>query len=222
MTDLFADFVPDEWIDRVFAVMALAPQHTFQVLTKRPERMRSYMLTAGLYGRLLLEAGRLRRWRPKLGDIPISNPTQSAFWPQLWCGTSCEDQARADERIPHLLATPAAVRFISAEPLLAPIDLGRIRFPHGFVEIHGGHLPAIGWLIVGGESGRDARPMDLAWARSLVEQCRSAGTACFVKQLGSKPVGEWGETDRRPFMAGHWRLNDAKAATSPSSRLISA
>ncbi|MBN8972943.1 MAG: phage Gp37/Gp68 family protein [Rhizobiales bacterium] len=123
MTDLFADFVPDAWIDRIFAVMALAPQHTFQVLTKRAERMRTY-LSDRLRGSFVTAAALAmtpgRDWE--------KTPAWNMPWPlpNVWLGVSAEDQRRADERIPHLLATSAAVRFISAEPLLGPIDLTRV------------------------------------------------------------------------------------------------
>lgn len=126
--DLFAENVPDEWIDRVFAVMALAPQHTFQVLTKRARRMRDYVngLTCDGARRFNIAeaAGRMMEDGDEAHDW-VAN----AAWPlpNVWIGVSAEDQQRADERIPDLLATPAAVRFISAEPLLGPIHLGNLR-----------------------------------------------------------------------------------------------
>lgn len=139
MSDLFHENAPDEWIDRVFAVMALCPQHTFQVLTKRPGRMRQYI--EGLGNSDLIEKLR-RAWRRNavadaMFDYAGSTgakgqrlfPTQDdPKWPlaSVWLGVSAEDQKRADERIPDLLDTPAAVRFISAEPLLGPIDLGKV------------------------------------------------------------------------------------------------
>jgi protein gp37 len=99
--------------------------------------------------------------------------------PNVWLGVSVENQQYADERIPLLLQTPAALRFISAEPLLGPLDLQpAVRYA------------PIDWVIVGGESGPGARPFDLAWARSIVQQCQAAGVACFVKQVGAKPVFE--------------------------------
>jgi protein gp37 len=122
MSDLFHEQVPDEFIDRVFAVMALTPQHTYQVLTKRPERMREY-LTSPRHGEPVetfveLEKDRISTEAWGLGQFLGAWPL-----PNVWLGVSCEDQRRADERIPLLLQTPAAVRFISAEPLLGPIDL---------------------------------------------------------------------------------------------------
>ncbi|MDX1563585.1 MAG: DUF5131 family protein, partial [Gammaproteobacteria bacterium] len=113
----------------------------------------------------------------------------------VWLGVSAEDQARADERIPHLLETPAAVRFVSAEPLLGPVDFTRISSsPHGAMNALS-LLPGarrLDWIIVGGESGRNARPFDLAWARSLVQQCHDAGVPCFVKQFGAFPTNGGG------------------------------
>lgn len=173
MSDLFHEALPDEVIDKVFAVMALAPQHTFQVLTKRAQRMRDYMLNASRELRVLLAA-------------KLDPATHDDIWPlpNLWLGVSVERQQEADERIPALLDTPAAVRFLSCEPLLGPIDLTSISY--------GGNMrdtsDCLDWVIVGGESGPNARPFDLAWARSIVAQCRNAGTACFVKQLGSNPT----------------------------------
>jgi len=110
----------------------------------------------------------------------------------VWLGTSVENQAAADERIPHLLATPAAVRFLSVEPLLGPVDFSRwlpIRHSTGLAPwVPDGDRRDLHWVIVGGESGPGARPMDLAWARSLIEQCRAARVPVFVKQdSGPKP-----------------------------------
>lgn len=162
MSDLFHEDVPWEFIAHVFDVMEKAKQHTFQVLTKRPERMRDFVTIIGS------EAGRK------------SAP------PNVWLGVSVENQETADERIPLLLQTPA-VRFLSCEPLLEPINLGLLRYCHKDGHETLGN-PPIDWVIVGGESGPGARPMDLAWARSIVEQCRAANVPCFVKQLGSCPT----------------------------------
>ena len=200
--DLFHEVVPDEWIDRVFAVMALAPRHTFQVLTKRPERAAQY----------LQHMERCFHASPEAFDmawgqtgIDIAGPGASDFimdrpWPlpNVWLGTSVEDQATADARIPHLLATPAALRFVSAEPLLGPVDLTELKNPAVTIGEHiysaldcdvdpeddewGG--AKIDWLIVGGESGHKARPMHPDWARSLRDQCTAAGVAFFFKQWG--------------------------------------
>ncbi|SFJ35392.1 DUF5131 family protein [Albimonas pacifica] len=178
--DLFHESVRDEWIDRVFAVVARAPQHTFQVLTKRPERMRSYINNTG--GVVVSHKG------------PFATHVKLAPWPlpNVWLGTSVEDQATADARIPHLLATPAAVRFISAEPLLGPVDLTRVPVDGGCVcALHGARpaYPPLDWVIVGGESGPGARPMHPDWARSLRDQCQAAGVPFLFKQWG-----DWAET----------------------------
>lgn len=193
MGDLFHENVPDEWIDRVFAVMALAPQHTFQVLTKRSTRMREYF------------SGALRDSRHRIETItyPMSARFQIAgmrpTWPlpHVWLGVSAEDQARADERVPDLLATPAAIRFVSAEPLLSQIDFTRLRFSTSTerwicnsLDFGNGFFPPkphqkpLDWIIVGGESGSGARPMHPDWARSIRDQCRASGTPFFMKQMG--------------------------------------
>jgi protein gp37 len=175
MSDLFADFVKDGWIDRMFAIMALCRWHTFQVLTKRPERMLRHVT------------------RPQFG-----NEVEIFPWPlpNVWLGVSCERQPEADARIPLLLQTPAAVRFVSAEPLLGLIDLRNYLDGH---EEHGVDMtrtvgsrvgccvawtPPLDWVIVGGESGPDARPMHPDWARSLRDQCAAARMPFFFKQWG--------------------------------------
>lgn len=191
MTDLFGAWVPDAWIDQCFAVMALTPQHTHQLLTKRPERMREYVNSwSGLSGqqRSLRLRDVMYRGHPAEALIQRSAPAHvgDLAWPlpNVWAGVSCEDQPTADARIPILLQTPAAVRFVSAEPLLGPITLNPwLLSEHGRRLI--GAQPGLDWLIVGGESGLKARPCDVAWIRRIVEQCRAAGVPAFVKQLGS-------------------------------------
>lgn len=176
MSDLFHDSVPDEYIARVFAVMALAPRHTFQLLTKRHGRMRSLLNSAYF----LQAVGRV--WAEPPSDWPLPRDWRVPVWPlpNVWLGVSAEDQTRADLRIPALLDTPAAVRFVSAEPLLGPIEL---------IE-HFGSAPAVGgtaaldWVIVGGESGPGARPMHPDWARSIRDQCVAAGVPFLFKQWG--------------------------------------
>jgi protein gp37 len=204
MSDLFHEAVPDETIDRVFAVMALCPQHTFQVLTKRSARMREYVGRAGVAGNA--------RFYPGHSIMTAMDGLSRDKWPDLrwplpnvWLGVSVEDQKRADERIPDLLATPAAVRFLSCEPLLGPVDLrGHISEPweglastwtdrDGILrgDLTGNAIDGIEWVIVGGESGPGARPMRDIWAQDIVNQCQDAGTAVFVKQLssgGPKPI----------------------------------
>jgi protein gp37 len=187
--------VPDEWIDRVFAVMALAPQHTFQVLTKRPERMRAYACAADVAKRVWLQtsdvADHLKLWALAAHGAVWGGETP---WPlrNVWLGTSIEDQATADDRIPHLLATPAAVRFISAEPLLGPLSIAHAYTTDAalavlFAKLERGDVDPRGnlhWVICGGESGPGARPMHPDWARSLRDQCQAAGVPFFFKQWG--------------------------------------
>lgn len=129
--------------------------------------------------------------------------------PNVWIGVSCENQERADERIPHLLATPAAVRFVSAEPLLGPIRLDQpLNFDGALWDAMA--RGALGWVIVGGESGPGARPCDVSWIRSIVQQCEAAEVPCFVKQLGARPRGEWPVGPRDPSEPYEWSLKDRK------------
>lgn len=198
--DLFAENVPDEWIDQVFAVMALAPHHTFQVLTKRPERMRAYLTRAAGDGcqdvrnhlAWDVTAKVMNFWYPAWKSEGIDGPHRSrgigAFtvWPlpNVWLGVSVEDQKRADDRIPVLLETPAAIRWISAEPLLGMLDIRRhIEMAHLDSEL-GLSNPGIDWVVAGGESGPGARPMHPDWARSLRDQCAAVDVAFLFKQWG--------------------------------------
>ncbi|MEM9195229.1 MAG: DUF5131 family protein [Myxococcota bacterium] len=220
MSDLFHEDVPDEFIDIVFGVMGNAPEHTFQILTKRPGRMREWFkrvesmprsprMHTG-YAACCSEAG-LR--------MPIA-PMQNWPYPNVWLGVSVENNEQMD-RVCDLAETPAAVRFVSMEPLLEHVDMNI--GPHGDfrswkcsecgsrnVDPEVFHFPddmatwlcddcgshgqpgedapstsLIDWVIVGGESGPGARPCEVKWIRSIIEQCRSAGVACFVKQLGA-------------------------------------
>jgi protein gp37 len=190
-SDLFHENVPDEVIDRVFAVMALTPQHTYQVLTKRSKRMREYLsddasrlrvLQDGV-DRELATAG--ISWNGDWNDRHSQAIAGATQWPlpNVWLGVSVEDQTRADERIPDLLATPATIRFISAEPLLGPVDLDKAVMLQPFTEYYPGQ-PPLNWVIVGGESGSGARPMHPDWARAIRDQCASAGVPFFFKQWG--------------------------------------
>jgi protein gp37 len=250
MSDLFYDQVPDGYIARVWDVMAHNGQHTFQVLTKRHARMRSWM----------------RRWADRTGDRAGDSPETGMppmprgpeafrasaytsgrsslfaamldsmgtppegcayplydwmegwrFWPtelfNVWLGVSAEDQHWADIRIPALLETPAAVRFVSAEPLLGPIRLfGNVGQPGPADHVEGYTIrtdygtgtehdidvqPGIDWVIAGGESGPGHRPMDIAWLESIVEQCQNAGVAVWVKQDSGPRAGQQGRIPDR-------------------------
>jgi protein gp37 len=182
MSDLFHRQVPDEYIAQVFAVMALARRHTFQVLTKRHGRMRSLLNNGHWRMQIAVEMDRLApysldRW---LADEPLLP------LPNTWIGVSAEDQKRASLRVPALAATPAAVRFISAEPLLGPISSPQ--------------LGRIDWLIIGGESGPRARPLDTGWVRELIAASQDTGTAVFVKQLGTT----WARAHGQPGKGTDW------------------
>lgn len=194
VSDLFHHNVSDTVIDRIFAVMALAPHHTFQVLTKRPERMRDYMIqTCTEKGGLRIGqvAADLMREEGKSLSLHEQAKVSNQFeWKEqfhVWLGTSVENQQYANERIPLLLQTPAAVRFISAEPLLGPIDFGKIVMPDGDhlnTLYNDGENAGLDWVICGGESQRGSRPMDPRWARGLRDQCKAAGVPFFFKQWG--------------------------------------
>lgn len=178
--DLFHENVPDNWIDEVYSIMLSAKWHIFQVLTKRSERMCSYIES-----------------RPAI---------KAAGSGHIWLGTSVEDQARADERIPHLLATPAVVRWLSYEPALGPLKLRPLRMqdykygedrPASLYALDGKyqlpdchfseHHPRVDWVVIGGESGPGARPFGISWARDIIAQCEGADVPVFVKQFGAKP-----------------------------------
>jgi protein gp37 len=179
MSDLFHEDVPSEFIAKVFAVMALCPQHTFQVLTKRAKRMQQ-RVAAGKFRGMVQEAATeflAQTGLQELNEWPL---------PNVWLGISAEDQQRADERIPWLLKTPAAVRFVSAEPLLGPIDFGsHLSVTDEYAETWPDRR--IHWLIVGGESGHGARPCNIEWVRDIVAQCSLFCIPTFVKQLGAYP-----------------------------------
>lgn len=192
MSDLFHNAVPFDFIDRVFAVMALASQHKFQILTKRAKRMREYLGDPEV--------------RNRVYDVAMTISGGCYFiWPlpNVWGLVSVENQKTADLRIPDLLATPFAVRGVSYEPALGPVDSGRwmptcfscagrlkYRGPDWVCDECGHTDQNVGgdfidWVICGGESGPGARPMEVEWARSVRDQCQAAGVAFFFKQ-GSK------------------------------------
>lgn len=204
MSDLFHKDIPDEFVARVFAVMAASGRHTFQLLTKRHARMRAL-----LSGDDFRQEVSRRAWELKVPGTPARTP-----WPlpNLWLGVSVEDQRWADIRIPALLDTPATVRWVSAEPLLGPLNLtpylvsmwtcpackyeqgawvgnthcircGQRAYPPPYRQ-------QVDWVVAGGESGRGARPMHPDWVRSLRDQCQHAGTPYLFKQWG-----EWAPVD---------------------------
>ncbi|GIM88860.1 phage Gp37/Gp68 family protein [Paractinoplanes toevensis] len=202
LADLFQDEVPTQFIAEVFAVISIAEQHIFQVLTKRHGRMRSVLNSPAFWA--MVDAARAVR-----GYDLIPGQAPHAL-PNAWIGVSTENQKWADLRIPALLATPAAVRWISAEPLLGPIVLADDHSGHerdfqgthyqcltcsteeNEVEWQTQEFPALDWIVCGGESGPKARPMLPEWAQSLRDQCVRADVRYHFKQWG-----EWA-----PFVAG--------------------
>lgn len=178
MGDLFHEQVPDEYIAKVWEVMNNASQHTFLVLTKRPQRMKDFLARLGWYihdrdgypMEAVLDEG---------GKCTVKN---------VWLGVTAENQQRADERIPILLQIPAAVRFVSIEPMLGPVVI-----PEEWPD----------WIICGGETGPGARPIHPDWVRSLRDQCQAAGTPFFFKSWG-----EWAEHNVGKKKAG--RLLDGR------------
>ena len=160
MGDLFHESVPFEWIDKVFDVMEEATQHTFQILTKRPEIMYKYMVRYGV------------------GAMPDN----------IWLGVTAENQEQANKRIPVLLQIPAKIHFVSVEPMLSEIDLFNVdnEINQKMSEIEPKEMffsaDYIDWVICGGESGHNARLMSSEWARSLKDQCKEANVPFFFKQ----------------------------------------
>jgi protein gp37 len=219
MSDLFHEERPAHVIAKVFAVMARCPHHVFQVLTKRPERMRDWILTIadspdGIFDAVVDLVDGDREEINRIGELP---------WPlpNVWCGTSVERQKEADERIPLLLQTPAAVRFISAEPLIGPIDLHDWLTRDWHPTMPPETTSRLDWVIVGGESGPDRRPTDIAWMHSLRDQCLAAGVSYFHKQMTGKKaippdlqIRQFPAVKPLPVAAG------APRAPEPQMRLI--
>jgi protein gp37 len=202
MSDPFHPAAKDEWVDQFMATVALTPHITYQVLTKRPERMYEYFTETwqatleqeflGVYVPAGFPTGRQDEVHLACEEIidrhNLADTDKDNLWtedgslkimqwewplPNLHLGVSVENQAAADERIPWLLKTPAAKRFLSVEPLLEGVFLGRPVLKH------------IDWAIVGGESGTNARPFELNWARSIQEECLDLFVPFFLKQVGS-------------------------------------
>lgn len=180
MSDLFHEKLTARMINEVFAAMLVCPQHTFQVLTKRPGRMKAYLSSVGARD-IEPEMAKLRPGYGRL-DLP---------WRNIWLGVSVEDQKTADERIPLLLATPAAVRWVSYEPALGPVDFRRWLYPRcpcgqrADCDRHEDPpKPPLDWIVAGGESGPGARPAHPDWFRSALADCEAAGVPFFFKQWG--------------------------------------
>jgi protein gp37 len=203
MSDLFHEDIPDAFIRRVFAVVSLAGQHTFQILTKRADRLASWFRDhpenslSACQAEYCVEDGypRTPTGKSRVRDLRSINGSRSNgegnLWPlrNVWLGVSVENQEQADRRIPPLLQTPAAVRFLSCEPLLSDIDLSEwIQFQgptwrYSDADDSTGR-PGIDWVIVGGESGPNSRQAHLEWFRDIIRQCKAASVPVFMKQTG--------------------------------------
>lgn len=183
MSDLFHENVTDRWIEEIFAVMALAPQHTFQILTKRPERMVKWFtteqcsITKQEFVAHILRNTFSRQWLRRVASIPLDRPDFDWPLPNVWLGVSVEDQQTADERIPLLLETPAAVRWVSYEPALGPVDFTK------WLHLEQTSM-VVDWIVAGGESGPGARPPHPDWFRAVRKQCGFSATPFFFKQWG--------------------------------------
>lgn len=214
MTDVFGEWVPDALLDQLFGVMALRSHVTFQLLTKRPERMRAYFADVKARQSAIIEQA--ATIAGQVDGQPEGGLLEDAFlieelwgngkhWPlpNVWLGVSVENQVWADKRIPILLETPATVRFISAEPLLKPIDLTNIRLSNGG-QLHalGGTVvfgpqdassgPSLNWGIGGGESGNILRDPGVEAFVGLATQFTSAGVPFFMKQDVHRKPGKQG------------------------------
>lgn len=189
MGDLFHEDVPFEFVDDVFLIINACPEHTFIILTKRPDRMKQY------FDHDYKVTEHIRSFGLDIPNEPHSN---------VWLGVTAENQQRADERIPILLQIPAAVRFVSVEPMLGPVDLSYYLPRKPIKDCSDEMLPyynahGFNWVVCGGETGPGARPIHPDWVRSLVLQCKNAGVPFFFKQHG-----EWlHETQGIDFHEGH-------------------
>lgn len=187
MGDLFHEKVPNEWLDRLFGIMALASQHTFMLLTKRPKRAQDYITKAMFDENCTYEGWYEEIYRLGIGDsTPMKN---------VWIGVTAENQEQADTRISILLQIQAAVRFVSIEPMLGPVNLGGVLTKPSWGEPDKDNMrpleiiprnDLINWVICGGETGPGARPIKPEWVRDLRDQCIAADVPFFFKKWGPK------------------------------------
>jgi protein gp37 len=195
MGDLFHEDVSMSFIAEIFEVIRYLKTHTFLLLTKRPQRMHDFIISYFTGGIPAFRSGR--------------SPTEKYYddFSHVWLGVTAENQEMADQRIPILLQTPAAVRFVSAEPLLGPIDLTRVvynrvsvidclRGHHGWPVPHADG-PRVHWVIVGGETGPNRRPANIEWIRNLRDQCMASDVSFFLKQMEIN-----GRVERMPELDG--------------------
>ena len=195
-SDLFYERVHDDWIDRIHAVMALNPAHRYLTLTKRAKRMHAYYEAAGRFDQIMEAANRLRFEQAgrRFPWPPYSHI--DSMMDQVWSGVSAENQSQLESRGHWLRHAAVGMRWLSAEPLLGPLDLKAADCEY------------LDWVVVGGESGRDPRPMHADWVRSLRDQCAGLGIAFFFKQWGGRTSKAGGrlldgvEHDAMPVVAG--------------------
>lgn len=243
--DLFHEKVKTEWLDRIFAVMAMTPQHTYQVLTKRAVRMRDYLRDPNVLDRVIYAWGELTGEAVKR-DEKVASRAMFDAWnaragaalslplPNVWLGVSVEDQRRANERVPALQDTPAAVRWVSAEPLLGRVEFHYLERGDGGSELDGnrftyidnaltGHrstkagqyaVPKIDWIVAGGESGAGARPVHPDWLRSIRDQCARTGTAFLFKQWGA-----WASVSEVAGAGDHFQFSDGATVRNVGKKL---
>lgn len=250
MTDIFEDWVSGEWLDRIFAVMALTPQHTYMVLTKRAERMCRYFTTGRTFNILAADGTARVKTVARQETIAIiargmnidgarASMVEFHDWPlpNVWLFVSVEDQDAANERVPWLLDTPAAVRGVSYEPALGPVNFRGTGYGPDWLagwdteavhahdcygewrncpEAQQYQTPRVDCMIVGGESGPNARPFKIEWARDVREQCKQAGTKFYLKQLGRFVSAD---PDEFPERIGVWE-NNAPPDRGPILRSI--
>ncbi|MCY4479141.1 MAG: phage Gp37/Gp68 family protein [Rhodospirillales bacterium] len=213
-TDLFHPKVPDEWLARIHAVMALAPRHRYLLLTKRPTRMSRYYRRVNGWTEILRASAEVMHVAPRR-PVEFVDDSLTSLARRLWLGVSAENQDTLQKRIPPLLETPACVRWLSAEPLLGPLALTDIDYlpvstslngrwagvPRGSIDVLAGAFtpglaadawaaafepPALDWVVAGGESGPGHRPIDAGWVRTIRDDCRFAEVPFFFKQWGGR------------------------------------
>lgn len=209
MGDLFHENITNEMISKIVCKMTVAIKHTFFILTKRPERMFKF--------------------------YTHPQPWPTAKLPNVWLGVSVEDQKTADERIPLLLQTPAAHRWVSYEPALGPVDFTALAHEENFTRRDGKWTlfsnaltgerstspysgvtgPKLDWLVMGGETGSRARPMHPDWARSVRDQCHAAGTPLFFKSWGEH---SW-EIKHKNLLNGTPCINEKEYRQMPKDNL---
>ncbi|HET9217104.1 MAG TPA: DUF5131 family protein, partial [Terriglobia bacterium] len=211
MTDVFGEWVPVGLLEELFAVFALRSDVIWQVLTKRADRMQRILTEQAPEAEhfwAMVEGSAQRRHQERTGKDPSLWHAMHAPLPNVWLGVSAEDQKNADERIPLLLKVPAAVRFVSYEPALGPIDF------RSWLPVTRQCDRMLDWILVGGESGPGARAFNIQWARDMIAQCRAAGVACFTKQLGAKPYLHFEQNVRQDSPGFKWTIQELEVEES--------